>query len=96
LSAPNYKNAQVLTIDGMGVSAISLTRKELSTLINSKHTSGATQNTCGFAKVKAYFQTTQLPGNDSFCSLEKGPFNIVLNGTLEDNINRAGLSDLAD
>lgn len=26
LSAPNYKNAQVLTIDGMGVSAVLLSR----------------------------------------------------------------------
>jgi hypothetical protein len=63
-------------------------------LIKSKHTSSATQNTCGFAKIKAYLQTTKLPGNDSFCALETGLFNTVLNGTLKENIEQAGLSDL--
>ncbi|KAI1097723.1 TAP-like protein-domain-containing protein [Jackrogersella minutella] len=75
-SVPRYKNAQVLTIDGMG------------------HTSAAAYNLCGFAKVKAYFQTTQLPGNDSFCALEQGPFGITLNGTLEQNIMDANLLNL--
>ncbi|TVY25840.1 Tripeptidyl aminopeptidase [Lachnellula hyalina] len=75
-SVPNYKNAQLLTIDGMG------------------HTASAPVNYCGFAKMKAYFQTSQLPGNDSFCPLEAGPFGIVLNGTLKENIQQAGLSDL--
>ncbi|TVY85210.1 putative hydrolase [Lachnellula suecica] len=75
-SVPNYKNAQMLTIDGMG------------------HTTSATRNTCGYAKIRAYFQTNQLPGNGSFCPLEVGPFNIVLNGTLTENIQRAGLSSL--
>ncbi|KAI0133947.1 TAP-like protein-domain-containing protein [Xylariales sp. AK1849] len=75
-SAPNYKNAQVLTIDGMG------------------HTTSATQNNCGYAKISAYFQTSKLPGNDYLCPLEAGPFGIVLNGTLKDNIIQSGLSDL--
>ncbi|KAF2099798.1 hypothetical protein NA57DRAFT_55739 [Rhizodiscina lignyota] len=75
-SAPNYKDAQVPTVDGMG------------------HTSSSSYNLCGFAKVRAYFQTNQLPGNDSFCPLEAGPFNIILNGTLKASIERAGLSDL--
>lgn len=59
-----------------------------------KHTSNASQNKCGFAKVGAYFQTGQLPGNDSFCALEAGPFGVVLNGTLKQNILQAGLSNL--
>ncbi|KAK3944424.1 TAP-like protein-domain-containing protein [Diplogelasinospora grovesii] len=75
-SAPNYNNALVLTIDGMG------------------HTTMATQNMCGFAKIGAYFQTGALPGNDSFCPLETGPFGILLNGTLQQNIMQAGLSNL--
>lgn len=54
----------------------------------------ATQNTCGFAKLRAYFQAGVMPGNHSFCPLEGGPFGIVLNGTLKENIRRAGLSDL--
>ncbi|KAI1862335.1 uncharacterized protein JN550_010197 [Neoarthrinium moseri] len=75
-SAPKYKNAQILTIDGTG------------------HTMVATQNKCAFAKVAAYFQANQMPGDDSFCPLEAGPFGIVLNGTLQENIDQAGLSDL--
>ncbi|TRX87757.1 hypothetical protein FHL15_011349 [Xylaria flabelliformis] len=53
-----------------------------------------TGNTCQKAKVNAYFQTTQMPGNDSYCALETGPFGIVLNATLENTIMEAGLSQL--
>jgi hypothetical protein len=63
-------------------------------LTSPKHTSDASVNECGFQKINAYFQTNQLPGNDSYCLLEVGPFNIVLNGTLKENIAQAGLSDL--
>jgi hypothetical protein len=49
---------------------------------------------CGFAKMRNYFQSNALPGNDSFCPLETGPFGILLNGTLEENIMQAGLADL--
>jgi hypothetical protein len=91
-STPNYKNAQRLTIDGTGVSAAHLLSLQL--LTTSQHTLIATQNTCGYAKVRAYFQTGALPGNDSYCPLERGPFGIVLNGTLEENIQQAGLADL--
>ncbi|KAI0183259.1 TAP-like protein-domain-containing protein, partial [Xylaria flabelliformis] len=58
------------------------------------HTSRVTGNTCQKAKVNAYFQTTQMPGNDSYCALETGPFGIVLSATLEDTIIEAGLSQL--
>ncbi|KAI0428931.1 TAP-like protein-domain-containing protein [Xylaria sp. FL1042] len=58
------------------------------------HTSRVTGNACQQMKVNTYFQNAQLPGNDSFCALETGPFGIVLNGTLEDIINQAGLSQL--
>lgn len=63
-------------------------------LIVAQHTSEASQNSCGFAKIRTYFQTTELPGNDSFCPLETGPFNITLNGTLKDNIMQADLTNL--
>ncbi|KAF3022556.1 hypothetical protein E8E14_012942 [Neopestalotiopsis sp. 37M] len=76
MSAPKYKNAQVLTVDGMG------------------HGLSATFNTCAYTKMATYFQTDTLPGNDSFCALELGPFGVVLNGTLKDSIATAGLENL--
>ncbi|KAK9426677.1 putative Peptidase S33 tripeptidyl aminopeptidase-like C-terminal domain-containing protein [Seiridium unicorne] len=60
------------------------------------HTTSATQNLCAYTKVATYFQTNALPGNDSFCALETGPFGLILNGTLEENIMQAGLSDLVN
>ncbi|KAI0099172.1 TAP-like protein-domain-containing protein [Nemania sp. FL0031] len=75
-ASPNYKNAQVVTVDATG------------------HTSRVTGNACQRAKVNAYFQASQLPGADSYCGLEAGPFGITLNGTLESIINQAGLSRL--
>jgi len=93
-SAQNYKDAQVLTIDGMGVSVLFPNVKNFCMLTSPKHTSGASLNLCGFQKISAYFQTNQMPGNGSFCPLGVGPFNIVLSGTLKDNIEQAGLSDL--
>ncbi|KAJ8129783.1 hypothetical protein O1611_g3847 [Lasiodiplodia mahajangana] len=75
-AAPNYKNAQVVTVDATG------------------HTSRVAGNSCQRAKVNAYFQTTQLPGIGSYCSLETGPFGITLNSTLEHIIHQAGLSQL--
>jgi len=35
-----------------------------------------------------------MPGNDSYCPLEGGPWGIVLNGSLKERIEQAGLSDL--
>ncbi|KUI67155.1 hypothetical protein VM1G_03020 [Cytospora mali] len=58
------------------------------------HTTVNSQNLCGFSKIAIYFQTGQLPGNDSFCALEAGPFGVLLNGTLKQNILQAGLQDL--
>jgi hypothetical protein len=53
-----------------------------------------TNNQCAFAKLRAYFQSTQLPGQDNFCATESAPFGVKLNGTLQENIQKAGLSDL--
>ncbi|KAI1322555.1 TAP-like protein-domain-containing protein [Xylariaceae sp. FL0255] len=58
------------------------------------HTSRVANSTCQKAKVNNYFQHTQLPGNDSYCSIEAGPFGVTLNGTLEKLIGQAGLSVL--
>ena len=93
-SAQKYKNAQVLAIDAMGVSLILDPGTHFQMLISSKHTVAATNNFCAFAKMRAYLQATQMPGNDSLCLLAQGPFGITLNGTLEKNIMHAGLSDL--
>lgn len=98
-SAHNYKGAQALIIDGMGVSTLYLhhamgRRSVVRLTFIMKHTTRTTQNLCGYSKIANYFQTGQLPGNDSFCALEAGPFGITLNGTLKQNIEDAGLSDL--
>ncbi|KAF2963905.1 hypothetical protein GQX73_g9657 [Xylaria multiplex] len=53
------------------------------------HTSRVVGNACHQRKVNAYFQGTRLPGNDSYCALEAGPFGITLNGTLENIISEA-------
>ncbi len=63
-------------------------------LTSLEHTTTATENSCGYAKIGDYFQTGKLPGCKYFCPLEEGPFGIVLKGTLEENIMQAGLSDL--
>ncbi|KAJ3574700.1 hypothetical protein NPX13_g4280 [Xylaria arbuscula] len=57
------------------------------------HTSRVVGNTCQQAKVNAYFQGT-LPDNEYSCAFEAGPLGIALNGTLEDTIFEAGLSQL--
>lgn len=64
------------------------------TLKSHKHGISATFNTCAYTKMATYFQTNALPGNDSFCALELGPFGVVLNGTLEGNIARTGMENL--
>ncbi|KAI0392807.1 TAP-like protein-domain-containing protein [Xylariaceae sp. FL0594] len=57
------------------------------------HTSRVVGNACQIRKVNAYFRET-LTDRSSFCELEAGPFGVVLNGTLDDIIEQAGLSQL--
>ncbi|KAK8046627.1 TAP-like protein-domain-containing protein [Apiospora saccharicola] len=76
--APKYRNAKVLTIDGMG------------------HTSGIARNVCGFGKVRACYQSNALPGNDSFCPLEPGPFGVQLDGILKHSLEQAGFASPVD
>lgn len=33
-------------------------------------------------------------GKEHYCPLELGPFNVQLNGTIEENLEAAGLSNL--
>jgi pimeloyl-ACP methyl ester carboxylesterase len=56
------------------------------------HTVSNTKNVCAFGKMRAYFQSSKLPGKDNMCPLEAGPFGVQLNGTLAKNIRKAGLS----
>lgn len=54
----------------------------------------AAQNLCAYQKIATYFQTGDLPGNGFFCAFEAGVLGITLNGTLEETIAKAGLSNL--
>jgi len=38
---------------------------------------------CAMAKIGAYFQNGTMPGNDKFCQLEAGPWNVTIPGRLE-------------
>lgn len=56
---------------------------QLLTIDGTGHTSLNARNNCAFAKINAYFQNGTLPGKDSFCSLEAGPWNITITGGVE-------------
>lgn len=71
----------------------SLEAKKSAKLTKLKHTTIATDTQCAALKIGAYCQG-QMPKNSSSCALEAGPFRIVLNGTLKENILQAGSSDL--
>lgn len=53
-----------------------------------------TGNACAFKKVGKYFQTGEMPGNDSFCAFNGYDGIFSLNGTLKESIFEAGLSDV--
>lgn len=55
-----------------------------------------TQNLCAVTKVGKYFQTGEMPGNDSFCPFESRAFGGImsLTGTLKESIIQAGLSNV--
>ncbi|KAF9879047.1 hypothetical protein CkaCkLH20_03280 [Colletotrichum karsti] len=58
------------------------------------HTASATLNQCALAVVKSYFQGTMC-GRDIYCPLEAGPFNVLLNGSIQENLVAAGLADIS-
>jgi hypothetical protein len=43
----------------------------------------APKNSCTNSKINAFFQEGTLPGRNNFCSLQAGPFGVVLPGGLE-------------
>ncbi|KAH8671705.1 hypothetical protein BX600DRAFT_538138 [Xylariales sp. PMI_506] len=85
----------VTAIENSLASAPSYEGAQVLTIDGMGHTTSATENLCAYAKIATYFQTNQLPGNDSFCALETGPFGITLNGTIQENLEQAGLVNLS-
>ncbi|WYZ46023.1 hypothetical protein EsH8_IX_000248 [Colletotrichum jinshuiense] len=57
------------------------------------HGLSATNNLCAYGTLKTYFQDTMC-GQEHYCPAGVGPFNIQLNGTIQENLEAAGLSDL--
>ncbi|KAF5871553.1 putative alpha beta-hydrolase protein [Botrytis fragariae] len=57
--APEFKDAQILTIEAIG------------------HTSMVANNSCANEKIYRFFQTGNLPGHDSRCVVEAGPFGVT-------------------
>jgi hypothetical protein len=58
-----------------------------------QHTTLGPLNKCGNAKINTFFQNGTLPGTDSFCPLEAGPFNITITDGLQ---KRSDLKSIAD
>ncbi|KAE9372919.1 hypothetical protein N431DRAFT_376208 [Stipitochalara longipes BDJ] len=56
---------------------------ELLTIEGTGHTSLGSQNACASKKIGAFFQTGTLPGEDNYCPLEAGPWNITFAGPLD-------------
>ncbi|TDZ74174.1 Tripeptidyl aminopeptidase [Colletotrichum trifolii] len=57
------------------------------------HGGSATSNQCAFATVQRYFQD-KLCGREHYCPLEAGPWGVLLNGTIQENLEAAGLASL--
>ncbi|GJC78389.1 tripeptidyl aminopeptidase [Colletotrichum liriopes] len=54
---------------------------------------GSGPNFCAYGVIRSYFQDTMC-GKEHYCPLEVGPFGILLNGTIQENLEAAGLSNL--
>ncbi|KZL79424.1 alpha beta hydrolase fold family [Colletotrichum incanum] len=48
---------------------------------------------CAYGVIRSYFQDTMC-GKKHYCPLEVGPFGILLNGTIQENLEAADLSNL--
>lgn len=56
---------------------------ELLTVEGTGHSVSATENKCAYSKINTFFQSGTLPGENNYCALEMGPFNVTLTGPLE-------------
>jgi hypothetical protein len=81
-AAPKYRDSQILTIEGTGVSYSS--RSFGCADRTAQHTSLNSDNLCAYDKIGTFFQNGALLGNDNRCALEAGPFGIVLLGNLNE------------
>jgi hypothetical protein len=59
-----------------------------------QHTSLTTKNACSLAKIGAFLINGTLPGNDNYCALEAGPWNITIPGPLSKRSEILEISDL--
>ncbi|KAL0934997.1 uncharacterized protein CTRU02_209588 [Colletotrichum truncatum] len=59
------------------------------------HNSFTTDNLCGFEAIRSYFQD-KMCGREHYCPLEIGPFGVQLNGTIQQNLETAGLARIRD
>ncbi|KAK2754920.1 alpha beta hydrolase fold family [Colletotrichum kahawae] len=59
------------------------------------HSGIAPNNLCAYGVVKSYFQDT-ICGKDIYCPLETGPFGVQLEGSIQENLEAAGLANLHD
>ncbi|KAJ0168241.1 Tripeptidyl aminopeptidase [Colletotrichum tanaceti] len=50
-------------------------------------------NFCAYGAIRSYFQDTMC-GKKHYCPVERGPFGVLLNGTIQQNLEAAGLSNL--
>jgi len=46
----------------------------------------AANNACANSKIGAFFQTGKLPGKDTVCAVEAGPFGITPEGLSTDGV----------
>jgi len=53
----------------------------------------ATQNSCAFTKIATFFRDGALPGEENYCPLEAGPWNVTFAGPLEERVQFAEVVD---
>ena len=61
------------------------------TLTMMQHTSASLFNNCAFAKIGTFLTTGVLPGNNSYCPQEAGPWGVVATA---EQLNKSGLEEI--
>ena len=79
----------ITPITGARRVALKYPESQILTIDGMGHASIGPRNGCAFKKMADYLQHGILPGKDSYCKLEKGPFGVQLNQTLEEVVNAA-------